>query len=175
MTEQFTTTQAPQTEIAPRDLGYDHLDWTLNLADGDRVVRGGDWLRGSFADPAPAGQRTIGTDAGEIVLPADTAVKVTPRASEWSSTAGLPDHVGWPQSETHTWGAFAGLAVELGGYNDIEFVDPGPGTRFWFRPGAHLDPQSPTWFWDALIEAATAARDTRWGLPPQIDNEQPQG
>ncbi len=175
MTEQYLPTRAAQTTLDPRELGYPHIGWTLHR-DGqpDVEITGGDWLREDHA-PLPADThwtisgREFNDQPIEVTLPLDTAIKVTPRPSEWSETAGLPDHVGWPQSETHTWGAFAGLAVELGGYSDIELVDPGTGSRFWFKPGAHLDPTSPTWFWDALIEAAQAAKATKWGQTPDSE------
>lgn len=31
----------------------------------------------------------------------------------------------------HVWGGFAGLAIELGGYQDLELVDPYTGRRLW--------------------------------------------
>lgn len=31
----------------------------------------------------------------------------------------------------HVWGGFAGLAIELGGYQDVELVDPYTGRRLW--------------------------------------------
>lgn len=47
----------------------------------------------------------------------------------------------YPHADAHTWGAFAGVAVqtdsgpvaaaELGGYNDIELVNPYNGQRLW--------------------------------------------
>lgn len=33
----------------------------------------------------------------------------------------------YPKSETHTWGAFAGLALELDGYNGVEVIAPWTG------------------------------------------------
>lgn len=78
----------------------------------------------------------------------------------YNITPGRPDHVGYPHSGTHTWGAFAGLAIELGGYGDIELVDPYSGSRFWFRP----DDQSAD-VTDWMIWALQAARIAEW--PPR--------
>lgn len=46
-------------------------------------------------------------------------------------TPGRDDELHYPKTGTHTWGAFAGLAIELGGYGDVELVDPYSGSRFW--------------------------------------------
>jgi hypothetical protein len=35
----------------------------------------------------------------------------------------------YPDVETHTWGAFAFLAIEAGGYGDLEVVNPYNGRR----------------------------------------------
>lgn len=181
-TNTYDATRAPRTTIPVADLGFEHLGWTLHAPRGEKTLEltGGDWLRTANAPKPGDTTRTVNAwdaDGQKVTLdlPLDGTVEMTPRPSEWSTTEGPKNHVGWPQAETHTWGEFAGLAVELGGYSDITLVDPGSGSRFWFHPGAHLDRNSPTWFWDALIEAAQAAKATQWGLPPAIDNEQPQG
>ena len=42
---------------------------------------------------------------------------------------GNPAEPHYPQEDKHTWGAFAGLAVELDGYNNLELVNPYNGDR----------------------------------------------
>lgn len=37
----------------------------------------------------------------------------------------------YPRSDTHTWGMFAMLAIEGGGYADLEAVDPTTGRTLW--------------------------------------------
>jgi hypothetical protein len=65
---------------------------------------------------------------------------------------GRGDEPHYPQTETHTWGAFAGMAIELGGYSDVELVDPYSGSRFWCPV--------PTQVWDkGMIEAYKYALD----------------
>lgn len=49
----------------------------------------------------------------------------TPAITVTEPTAG--PH--YPQADTHTWGAFATLAIECGGYGDLEAVDPYTGRR----------------------------------------------
>lgn len=60
----------------------------------------------------------------------------------WSIHAGTDDKTRcYPTAESYTWGAFAGLAiesggqpvaaVELGGYGDLEMVDPYTMQRLW--------------------------------------------
>jgi hypothetical protein len=53
----------------------------------------------------------------------DTAPVVSPEISVTKPTAG--PH--YPQADTHTWGAFAFLAIESDGYGDLEAVDPYSG------------------------------------------------
>lgn len=169
----YTATRAARTTDQVANLGFGHLGWTLHLSGGDVEIIGGDWLRASNAPKPGDTTRKINTrdtngQAVEIDLPLNREIEVTPRASEWSTTAGHRDAPGYPES--HTWGEFAGLAVELGGYGDITLVDPGTGSRFWFRPGAHLDTRSAGWFWDALIEAIQAAKATGWQDRPTGTN-----
>lgn len=42
---------------------------------------------------------------------------------------GDPTEPHYPQADTHTWGEFAGLAIEMGGYGDITAVNPHTGDR----------------------------------------------
>lgn len=48
---------------------------------------------------------------------------------EYGVTRAIYDGPGYPDS--HMWGEFAGLAIELGGYSDITGIDPYTGRRFW--------------------------------------------
>lgn len=47
-----------------------------------------------------------------------------------SRTAG-GDGPHYPQTDSYTWGAFAYLAIEAGGYRDLEVVNPHNGERMW--------------------------------------------
>jgi len=47
-----------------------------------------------------------------------------------SRTAG-GDGPHYPQTDSYTWGAFAYLAIEAGGYRDLEVVNPHNGERLW--------------------------------------------
>lgn len=44
-----------------------------------------------------------------------------------------PDAPRWPNVESHLWGAFPFLAIELDGYNDFSIQDPATGRRLWTR------------------------------------------
>lgn len=63
---------------------------------------------------------------------ADSTTAALPEDRSWSID-GPTDGPHWPDrdSQSHTWGAFAGLAVELGGYGDLILVDPTDGRRLW--------------------------------------------
>ena len=54
--------------------------------------------------------------------------------NEWTHKRAFnPDAPRYPRCGTHLWSAFALLAVETGGYNDIEAVDPYTGRVVWTR------------------------------------------
>lgn len=55
---------------------------------------------------------------------------VTINSEDIRITPAYAGHVGYPQAATYTWGEFAGLAIEFGGYGDISAVDPYTGERF---------------------------------------------
>lgn len=44
-----------------------------------------------------------------------------------------PDAPRWPQVEGHVWNAFPQLAIETGGYHDLEAYDPFTGRMIWTR------------------------------------------
>lgn len=44
-------------------------------------------------------------------------------------TPGNPEQPCYPQTDSHLWGAFAILAIESGGYGDLDAVDPYSGRR----------------------------------------------
>jgi len=72
---------------------------------------------------------------------------------------------GYRGTTTHTWGMFAGLAIELGGYGDVELVDPYTGRTFWFQPADHAErahSDEPWPFADVVIQALKAAKDAGW-------------
>jgi hypothetical protein len=45
----------------------------------------------------------------------------------------------YPQAQAHTWGAFAFLAIEAGGYGDLEAVNPYTGVRLNAPVWGHKD------------------------------------
>ena len=75
--------------------------------------------------------------------PATDEPRPLPRRGDgWSIKQGTDDKTAcYPTAESYTWGAFAGLAIEsdgkpiaaieLGGYNDMEMVDPYTLQRLW--------------------------------------------
>lgn len=83
----------------------------------------------------------------------------TPEGNRTKLTPGPEDHR--PNHDHHTWGMFAGLAVELGGYGDVELTDPYTGNRFWFQPARDADGNLPEFDFPAVlvqaIQAASAA------------------
>jgi hypothetical protein len=65
------------------------------------------------------------------VTPATDDPRPVPRHGDgWSVQAGTPGAV-YPDSDTYTWGEFAGMAIELGGYGDMTMVDPYTRQRLW--------------------------------------------
>lgn len=72
----------------------------------------------------------------------------------------------YPAVETHTWGAFAGLAIELGGYGDLELIDPYSGRRFWCPVPDQIWEQGVFAAYHYLLEKAEAAGFT---LPTDRD------
>lgn len=62
---------------------------------------------------------------------ADGQRQTTPRGDAFTAHEATRD--GNPP-EQFTWNMFPGLAIELGGYNDVELVDPYTGRRFWYQP-----------------------------------------
>ena len=77
--------------------------------------------------------------------------------ADHSVTPGHPNHIPYPQAGSHTWGEFAGLAVELGGYSDITLVDPYGGSRLWVKP---TNPDGTFLEW--LAEAVQVAQQIGW-------------
>lgn len=76
-------------------------------------------------------------------VPADaTVVGSTLQGREWSvGVSGTLDRC-YPRSDSHTWGEFAGLAVEMGGYGDLTAIDPYTGRRFWLGSALRCDEHS---------------------------------
>jgi hypothetical protein len=68
-----------------------------------------------------------------------TNTGVTPEGREWSIGSARPESECYPHADKYIWGAFAGLAIELGGYNDLEAIDPYTGRRFWLASALHCD------------------------------------
>lgn len=66
----------------------------------------------------------------------------------------------YPAAKAHTWGTFAGLVVELGGYNDVELIDPYTGGSFWFSPANPGD--GPFSLLKVLRQAIDAAEAAGW-------------
>lgn len=70
----------------------------------------------------------------------------TPEGRDWKISAGTGET--YPTAD-HKWGEFAGLAIEMGGYNDLSAVDPYTGRRFWLEGAMRCDAHS------AALHAAT--------------------
>lgn len=58
------------------------------------------------------------------------ASPVMPADERWA-ISGPTEGPHWPNAEAHTWGEFAGVAVECGGYGDMTMIDPSSGRRLW--------------------------------------------
>ena len=62
----------------------------------------------------------------------------------------------WPNVESHLWGAFPVLAIETGGYNDIEAEDPFTGRTFYLGGSCNGEGVSP---YDALRRLVDAMEE----------------
>jgi hypothetical protein len=74
-----------------------------------------------------------------------------------------------PTTETREFGMFAGLVVELGGYCDVELIDPYTGGRFWYQPAnarQHAEASGGFDFLTVLIEASALAKVVGWLAEP---------
>jgi hypothetical protein len=87
---------------------------------------------GQPAPPQPKGQQVNSdTNAAAQATPATDDPRPIPRqGDDWSVKAGT-EGPHYPDNGTHTWGEFAGMAIELGGYGDMTMVDPYSGQRLW--------------------------------------------
>lgn len=83
---------------------------------------------------------------------------------EWRNIAPYnPDAERYPKAAAHVWGEFAGMSVELGGYQDMSLVDPYTGRRFWLEK-AFVGPDGEQLsFWDALRATINAAQAAEFG------------
>lgn len=59
----------------------------------------------------------------------------------------LPSREGphYPQSPIHTWGAFAGLALELDGYSGVEVIAPWSGKMLYVPDAFRSDGEPEDW------------------------------
>lgn len=79
-----------------------------------------------------------------------------------------PDYPTYPQSGSHQWGAFPWLAIETGGYGDLELIHPWTGETLWIGK-EHLpalaDPnENPAkTVADLLRQVADAVEAADWG------------
>lgn len=63
--------------------------------------------------------------------PATDDPRPIPRQGDgWSVKAGTAGPH-YPDAPAHTWNAFAGMAIELGGYGDMTMIDPYSGQQLW--------------------------------------------
>lgn len=62
-----------------------------------------------------------------------------PEGQHTSTTEPTPAEQNYPKSEAYTWGEFAHLAIETGGYGDLTAIDPWTGQRFWVSDAAGSD------------------------------------
>lgn len=103
--------------------------------------------------------RTCGmSEAGHVPGHPYDEIDTTPR---WITEAnvtrkGMPPEDCYPKNGTHTWGAFACLAIEMGGYGDFEIVDPYTGRRFWTPAFGNNDENDNPTIYDALRRAIDA-------------------
>lgn len=63
-----------------------------------------------------------------VVLETDANDVATVQLTEGGTA---PHHLHYPKVDSYTWGAFAYLAIEAGGYGDLEVVNPHNGERLW--------------------------------------------
>jgi len=93
------------------------------------------------------------------------APQYTPDDYRISVAPAPAGYVGYPTRGTHVWGAFAQLAIEAGGYGDLEAIQPHSGQRLnlvgaWHvggDPSKDTDP-SPYAALRRLVDAMEAAQ-----------------
>lgn len=66
----------------------------------------------------------------------------TAAGREWSVSGQAPRNRCYPKAGSYTWGEFAGLAIEMGGYSDLSAIDPYTGRRFWLGSALRCDEHS---------------------------------
>lgn len=98
---------------------------------------GADMVIDKLREELIAGGHTTGADLPamvsgrarkQVVLETDASQVPTVQLTDGGSKVFYPRY---PQTDTYTWGAFAYLAIEAGGYGDLEVVNPHNGERMW--------------------------------------------
>jgi hypothetical protein len=112
-------------------------------------------------EPTPAEAVQAVKDARDARPATDEPRPVPRRGDGWAISAGTDDRTRcYPNNKAYTWNAFAGVAIqgsdgqpvaaiELGGYNDLEMVDPYTCSRLWVAD-AFGDGATPQSIYDAL-------------------------
>lgn len=91
--------------------------------------------------PAPGGPLPLGVSVTTPAADPTPAADFVPRVS---TTTARPGTAVYPQADSYTWGEFADLAIELGGYGDITAVNPYTGTRLCLLNASEgIDPGDP--------------------------------
>lgn len=95
-------------------LGVDEK-WWMGRGSGVRVLNGGTSVEWEWVDEHQSDSVPVLTDE-------------TPKP-EITVTPGRADQPHYPNVDSHTWGEFAYLAIEAGGYSDLTAVSPYTGAR----------------------------------------------
>lgn len=74
--------------------------------------------------------------------PAGAGTGSTLQGREWQVSHPMPKDKCYPKTDSYTWGEFAGLAIEMGGYSDLSAIDPYTGRRFWLGSALRCDEHS---------------------------------
>lgn len=74
--------------------------------------------------------------------PAAEAVGSTTQGREWHVSKPMSRDRCYPKAGSYTWGEFAGLVIEMGGYSDLSAIDPYTGRRFWLGSALRCDEHS---------------------------------
>jgi len=68
----------------------------------------------------------------EAIVASDyMTIQVGERAERCKLSDALDEAETYPTVGTYTWGEFAGLVIEAGGYNDLTIINPYTGRRLW--------------------------------------------
>lgn len=144
-------------------------------------------MRVRHTPDSPVANMVIGSPEHRELLAQRPRTEGTHNGRDWSVIGPVdpnPDRF-YPKVDCHIWGAFAGLAIELGGYGDLEAVDPYSGRRFWLgsaftrdqdltigrEEASKLPEPLPTLsLYDAMRRLIDAMEATGFGTTPETTN-----